>query len=232
MKRFFGSISGNNMIFDSGEAQHIRQVLRMRVGDNIIGQADDQFDYYCSITQISKAEVVAHIDRVENNIALPNKDICLFIAMPKREYFETIITKAIELGVNKIVPFVSNFSVNHSFKRERVEQIVLTACKQCERSKLVRVEDVIKFDDMLKMIKEFDISLFANEHENDTFNFAELNNYNKIAVIVGCEGGFSEEEANKIISAGAKSISLGKRILRCDTAAVAMLSLTNVLSGN
>ncbi len=232
MKRFFGKIFNGSMEFDSGEAQHMRQVLRMQVGDKIIGCVNDDNNYFCTLTEISKNKAVAIIDRVEVCPALPKKEIVLFIAMPKREYFETIVTKSVELGATKIVPFVSKFSVNHNFKRERIEQIILTACKQCERSRLVEVTSVINFDDMLTYLNGFDCAVFANERETKEFNIANLKNLNKIAIVVGCEGGFDADEIEKIIKAGATSISLGKRILRCDTAVLTTLAVVNVLSGN
>ena len=141
MKRFFGTKVGDNLVFDEGEAGHIRQVLRMKVGDEIIGCVNDEYDYFCTLTEIGKNRAVAKIDRRTKNLALPNKEIVLFLALPKREYFETIVTKSVELGVGRIVPFVSAFSVCKEFKRARLDQIVLTACKQCERSVLPKVED-------------------------------------------------------------------------------------------
>ncbi len=232
MKRFFGNKQGDNIIFEEGEAQHIRQVLRMQVGDKLIGLLNDENNYYCTITEITKQKVVAVIDEVKTCPANPQKEIVLMQAMPKREYFENIVTKTIELGVSSIVPFISRWSVNHEYKKERINTIVATACKQCERSKLVEVTGVVKFDDMLAKLKEFDIVLFANEKETENFNLNTLKNYNKIAVVVGCEGGFAEDEIEAIKLIGATSISLGKRILRCDTATVAMMSVVNILSGN
>lgn len=232
MKRFFGQKKQNNIIFENGEASHIRQVLRLHVGDAICGIVGDNNEYDCTITEISKASVVARVDRVRLCPALPQKQITLFIAMPKREYFETIITKATELGVSQIVPFISKFSVNHSFKRERAEQILLTAVKQCELSKMPKLTDPTAFNEMLNQLKDYDAIVFANETEEKPFKLESLNKYNKIAVIVGCEGGFEKTEIEKIKNAGAKSISLGARILRCDTASIATLSLVSILSGN
>ena len=232
MKRFFGKRVNNTINFEEGEAQHIRQVLRLNAGDKVIGMLNDDNDYYCTITEISKQKVVAEINEIKPNIANPQKDITLFQAMPKREYFENIVTKTIELGVNKIVPFISKWTVNHDYKKERMNTIVATACKQCERSLLPEVEQVIKFDKLIERLNGYELVLFANEKETEPFNLSTLKNYNKIAVVVGCEGGFTEDEIEQIKQVGAKSISLGKRILRCDTATVAMMSIVNVMSGN
>ncbi len=232
MKRFFGKIFEDTIIFDEAEAKHISQVLRMQVGDEVIGCINDEFNYFCTLLEIHKNKVVAKINKKQLCMALPNNNITLFIAMPKREYFETIITKSVELGVNKIVPFISKFSVNHSFKRDRVSQLVTTACKQCERSKLMEVSEIVTFDTMLDQLKDYNLKLFANEREDESFNFTKMGNCKNIAIIVGCEGGFDKEEITKIINMDANSVSLGKRILRCDTACVAMLAVVNVLSKN
>ena len=232
MKRFFGKRINNIISFEEGEAQHIRQVLRLKEGDKVIGMLNDDNDYYCTITEISKQKVVAEIDEIKPNIANPYKDITLFQAMPKREYFENIVTKTIELGVSKIVPFISKWTVNHDYKKERLNTIVATACKQCERSLLPEVCEVVNFNNMLNKLTDYELVLFANEKETEPFNLSTLKNYNKIAVVVGCEGGFAEDEIEQIKQVGAKSISLGKRILRCDTATIAMMSIVNILSGN
>lgn len=232
MKRFFGQKVGENIVFEGGEALHIRQVLRMREGEAIIACINDENDYYCTLIDVGKTKAVAKIDEVKKCEALPKKNIVLFQSMPKRDYFESILPKAIELGVSKIVPFKSKFTVNHDFKRERTLTMVMTACKQCERSILPVVEDIVSFESMLKILCAFDMVIFANEHESKRFDFGGLEKYQSIAVIVGCEGGFSQEEAKAIIDAGAKSISLGKRILRNDTAAISLLALVSILSGN
>lgn len=234
MKRFFGKKLGENIIFEGNEAGHIAQVLRMKVGQEIIASLNDENDYYCTLIEVNKKSVVAKIGRVEKCNALPKKNIVLYQAMPKREYFETIVTKSVELGVSEIRPFASQFSVNHDFKRERVEQIVLTACKQCERSKLVSVSDVLSFEKVLKELSDYDMVIFANEHSSDKFNVTDLKSKESIAVIIGAEGGFSLEEAEAIKKTNdkAKSVSLGERILRCDTASVALLAVVDILSEN
>ena len=118
-----------------------------------------------------------------------------------------------------------------TFKRERVETQIMTACKQCERSILVPVEDVITLDKMILRLNEFDLVIFAYERETEMFDPKILDNKKNIAIIVGNEAGFSQSEVEKL-KKYAKSISLGKRILRCDTAVTAILSLVSVLSGN
>ena len=150
MKRFFGRREGDNIFFEESEAGHIAQVLRMHEGEQVIASLNDDNDYFCTLVEVGKRRCIAKIDKIQKCAALPKKEITLFISMPKRDYFETIVTKSVELGVSEIQPFESAFSVNHAFKSERVEQIVLSACKQCERSRLVPLEAICKFDIMLE----------------------------------------------------------------------------------
>ena len=151
--------------------------------------------------------------------------------MPKKEYFDNIIPKAIELGVSEIQFFTSKWTMLKTFKEERVKNMVITACKQCERSTIIEVNPVVSFDKMLEKIKSFDKVIFAYENETTPFSPEMVEEAQNIAVVIGNEAGFTEEEANKI-KAYSTSISLGNRILRCDTAVVATLALVNVLSGN
>ena len=231
MKRFFGKKLNNNILIDGDEFVHLKKVLRMNEGDKIIASVNDEFDYYCTIGKINKNDCLATIDEKVICPATPNKDITLFQMMPKKDYFDNIIAKSIELGVNAIQPFSSQWTQNKTLKRERVQTQIQTACKQCERSKMPEVKDIISFKQMINLLDEYDVVIFAYENEDKPFAPSLLDAKNKIAVIVGNEAGFTEEEA-KQIQKQSHSISLGKRILRCDTAVIATLSLVSVLSGN
>lgn len=234
MKRFFGRIENAHMLIEGDELFHLTKVLRMKVSDEITVCCNDEHDYTCTLVQINKNYAVAEIKEKALCKALPKRNIVLFQALPKKEYFDNIIAKSIELGVNKIVPFSSQFTVSRELKKERIQTQVITACKQCERSKLIEVSDVVTFSDMLKSLQSFDAIIFANEDDNETTKFAPemVKNKQNIAVIVGAEAGFSSAERNQIIAVGATSITLGSRILRNDTAAIAMLTLVGIMSDN
>lgn len=233
MKRFFGEKKDNQILIKNEEYFHIKKVLRMKEGDKIIACVNDENDYYCTISEFCKDYCACEIEKSEKNIALPNNNITLFQMLPKKDYIDHIIPKAIELGVNDIYFFTSKWSITKDLKKERVNQQVITACKQCERSKLIEVHDIIKFDKVFDLFSNYDLVLFAYENENNNyFEPSVLNDKKNIAVIIGNEAGFTEEEATRIIESGATSISLGKRILRCDTAVTATLALVSILSKN
>lgn len=236
MKRFWGTaLPSGEMKIEGSEFNHLKNVLRLKVGDSVIVSIGDEYDYICEIVLFNKNDTILHVLEKHICAALPTKQIDLFIAMPKREYFETILTKAVELGTSNVIPFVSRFSVNHTFKPERAAQIVATACKQSEQSRPLSIQPIIDFNQMLGMLTVYDMVIFANEHESQLLEMdilSTLATKQKIAVIVGCEGGFDQSEAAAICETGATSISLGKRILRCDTAAISMLALVGFLSKN
>ena len=231
MRRFFGKTIKDKILIEGSEYNHIKKVLRMKEGDSLIAYINDEFEYMCEIEKMNKDNCICFIE--EKNIcpALPKKEITLFQMMPKKEYFDEILPKSIELGVSEIFFFTSEYTILKSFKRERVDMQVMTSCKQCERSKLVKVNDIINFEEMIKLLKNYDLVIFAYENEEKMFDPKILENKQKIAVIIGNEAGFSQKEA-QLLKEKAISISLGKRILRCDTAVTATLSLVSVLSGN
>ena len=231
MRRFFGSLNGEKIIIEGSEYNHIKKVLRMKEGEFLVAYVNDNFEYTCKITSMQKDFCECDIQEKILCPALPKKEITLFQMMPKKEYFDNIIPKAIELGVSDIYFFASEYTMVKNFKRERVDAQIMTACKQCERSKLVLIHNMIKFDGMLNLLKNYDLVIFAYENEENVFDPKILKNKQKIAVIIGNEAGFSEKEAN-LIKEHAHSISLGKRILRCDTAVIATLALVGILSGN
>ena len=143
MKRFFGKKVNDKILIDGDEFVHLKKVLRMVEGDKFIASVNDEYDYYCTIERINKNDCVASIDNQEVCPALPNKNITLFQMMPKKDYFDSILAKSIELGISTLQPFTSAWTQNKTFKRERVQTQIQTACKQCERSKLPEVKDII-----------------------------------------------------------------------------------------
>lgn len=231
MKRFFGERYKEKIILKDSEFNHLKKVLRMNEGDEVIASINDEFDYFCVIEKIDKNQAVLSINEVKPCPALPKKNITLFQMLPKKEYLDSIIAKSVELGVSKIVPFTSEYTMIKDIREERVATQILTACKQCGRSKLVEFDKCKKFDNIINMLQEYDLVLFAYEKETCIFKPEILENKQNIAIIIGNEAGFSEKEA-EILKNNAISISLGSRILRCDTAVTAMLSLVGILSGN
>ena len=234
MKRFFGSRKNDLVYIEGEEYNHLKNVLRLNIGDVVLVSLNDEYQYSCEITKFEKGKAVCKIIGKEECVGNPQKNIVIFQAITKRPKFEFIVQKATEVGITKIVPFVSDYVIAKMTenKMDRLQSIALNACKQCERTIMPIIDETKTVDDVLASIKDFDVVLFANERTDKGEKIKDLGKYKNIGIIVGSEGGFSQKEKEAFIKAGAVSISLGRRIYRCETASVAMMSLVSILSGN
>ncbi len=234
MRRFFGEAKNNKIEIVGEEFNHLKNVLRMSVGDELIASLNDEFEYICEIEKMEKGRAVCKVDGKRECEGNPRKNIVIFQAITKGSKFEFIVQKATEIGISKIVPFVSDFVIAKvsENKKERLMSIALNACKQCERTTIPEIADTTDVDGVISQFKDFDLVLFANERANVGKALKNLDKYQNIAIIVGSEGGFSQKEKEKFETSGATTVSLGKRIYRCETASVAMMSLVSILSGN
>ncbi len=234
MRRFFGRKENGQVVLEGDEFNHLKNVLRLGVGAEILVSLGDENEYACEVESLEKRSAICKIIGKKVCAGNPKKNIVLFQAITKREKFEFIVQKATEIGVSKIVPFVSQHVVAKvtENKMDRLNAIAINACKQCERTIPPQICEPLAFDDVLKTFKDFDVVLFANERAEKSDKTKDLSKAKNIAIIVGSEGGFDAKEKDKFIAAGVTTISLGKRILRCETASVAMMSLVSILSEN
>ncbi|MBQ8546274.1 MAG: 16S rRNA (uracil(1498)-N(3))-methyltransferase [Clostridia bacterium] len=240
MPRFFvdknAVLENNNvkMISITGEdAHHISRSLRMAVGEKIEVVDNKKTVYLCSLVQFGEKEVLAEVIDECQAESEPKYEILLFQALPKSDKMETIIQKSTECGACEIIPFRSERCVvkldskDAERKRERWQKIAEGGAKQCGRGIIPTVHTAMDFVPAIEKAMESSLVLFCNEREDvSTLKTAleEAKIDGKISIIIGSEGGFSEKEAEYIIQKGAKSVSLGKRILRCETAPTFVLS--------
>lgn len=225
MRRFKIQSPEKEIKLDGEEHLHISQVLRLKINDKITCFCEDEFDYLYEIIDMQKKyTTLKFIEKTHNN-ANPKANIVLFQGLPKGDKLELIIQKLNELGVNKIIPFDSDFTIAkfNPSKLDRLNKIASESSKQCGRSKSLQVENCISFKQMLEEINKFQTVLFAYENER-TIKLKDINLLGDIAIIVGSEGGFSENEVNALLRTNAKIVGLGTRILRCETASIAMAS--------
>lgn len=237
MKRFFvGHDLEVNKTYkiDGIEHNHIKNVMRMGVGDDLILVCGDECDYYGKIVSMSKGDTSVIVTHSEKNIYNPKCDVTVFQALVKSDNMTLIIQKLTELGVKTFVPFESEFitSKDKFGKTSKFQETSNQSVKQCKRSIPMCVSETISFDKLLCGLKDYDVVLFANECERvEKLESIGLDKDKKVAIIVGSEGGFSESEIIKLRNNGAKSISLGKRILRAETASIALTSVVMYLMG-
>lgn len=225
MKKFFAQREEDQFVFVDDELSHFN-VLRCKIGEQIICLGNDGFDYLCEVEQITKKQARAKIISKTLNNKNPKKNITIFQALVKGEKADLIVQKLTELGVSKLVMFESKFAVAkaNNNKISRLNKISEEACKQCGRSIPLNICETVSFEGMLNQLNNFDVVLFANE-KNTLRNFDALKSAQNIAIIVGSEGGFSDEEINQIKSKGATEFGLGSRILRAETACIAMSAI-------
>ncbi len=224
----------DRFIIDGADFNHIKNVLRMKEGDEFLISFEGQ-SHLCTLSQIFSDYLIAQI--IEENYReteLPIK-IYLFQGLPKGDKMELIIQKCAELGVFKIIPVEMKRCVvklddkKKKSKRERWQAISESAAKQSKRNIVPEICDVLSFEDALKMAKELDILLVPYENKDGMKATKEalskIKSGNSVGIFIGAEGGFDDCEIEKAIEMGGISVSLGKRILRTETAAVTSLSM-------
>lgn len=227
---FLTAVDGDKAFVTGDEAAHLAKVMRLKPGDCVTLTDGAGFDYKCTAKEITPQEVIFHIQEKFSNPAEPKKQLTVFMALPKSDKLEFICQKSCELGAVNFVPFVSEFCVAQKSKKDdaktrRLQKISDEACKQCGRSKPMAVAPTATFKQILPMLKGFDKVILFYEQGAKPLNSVDFTNREKVAVIIGSEGGFSQREADEMSAAGRENILLGSRILRCETAAVAGTAL-------
>lgn len=238
MPRFFtDDITESTAVISGGDAVHIGRSLRMRLGDEII-VCKGGVEYVCVIRSISDEEVACDILSSHKTLAEPDIELTLFQAVPKLDKLEFIVQKATELGAARIVPVLTERCVSRpdakSFakKRGRLQKIAEQAAKQSGRGIIPQVEDIINLESAIQQMSECDISLMFYECGGKALNDIGISDARKVGILIGSEGGFDEKEAALCTQSGIIPVGLGKRILRCETAPVAAISIIMYLTGN
>lgn len=221
------SDNDNSVIIEGENAKHISNALRAKIGDEIIVCDGEGLDYTCKIISIEKNKVTGKITDVSSNNAEPDIKITLFQALPKYDKMELVIQKCIEIGADCIVPVTTERCVvslkgREDKKIQRWNKIAEAAAKQCGRGKIPKVSNVTTFKDAVSKAKDLDLAIIPYEKENKT-SLKDLclsfkGKGKTIGVFIGPEGGFSLNEINLARDSGIISVTLGKRILRTETA--------------
>lgn len=236
MHKFFvedNQINNEKIIINNEDYNHIANVLRMKKGEFIlITNKDSKETFNCEIDEINSNEVICNILNKENKEIELNVNIDLFQGLPKADKMEYIIQKCVELGVHKIVPVNMKYCIakikDEEKKNLRWNKISEVASKQSKRNIIPKIEKSISISTLCSEIENYDLVIVAYENEeNNTLKDVLKGNskIKNIAVIVGPEGGISTDEIEKLKECGAKIVSLGNRILRTETAPIAILSM-------
>ena len=240
MQRFFVEPhqidEGAHQIHILGSAvNHISNVLRMKQGEELWISDGGKKEYRCTIEEFSPDEVLLHIIYAQEPDYELQSRIYLFQGLPKADKMELIIQKAVELGAYEVIPVETKRCVvkldgkKAAKKVERWKQIAESAAKQSKRMLIPNVHEVLTFKEALKYAESMDVRLIPYElakgMQETKEILADIQPGQSIGIFIGPEGGFEEKEVETAISEGAKPITLGKRILRTETAGLAILSV-------
>ncbi len=229
------NIQGNRIVITGDDVNHIKNVLRMKEGEEIaVSNGQDGKEYRCGIEAIGE-EIICSLRFIkEDGVELPSK-ITLFQGLPKADKMELIIQKAVELGVYEVVPVsMSRCVVKLDEKKQkskiaRWQTIAEAAAKQSKRSIIPQIANVMTMKQALSYAKEMDMLFVPYELAEDMSKtrdlFEQIKPGQRVGFFIGPEGGFTEEEIAQALENGAQPITLGKRILRTETAGMTVLSI-------
>lgn len=227
IKRFFvdpSCVKDGKVYVEGSTYKHLALVLRAKVGYKVIICVNDGKELNCTIESISKDNAILNID--SEKIADARKvGVTLYAALLKNSKLDYVIQKAVELGVKDFVPFTSKRTVETKFNIERARTIALESAQQCGSPFLTNIHEPISFEELLTKLNNHEISILAYEDENKATISSVLKEETDIALVVGPEGGFETEEVESVKKIGAKVVTLGKRILRADTASIVFSAL-------
>lgn len=234
MQHFFlklENFAGGKIAIKEPDLIHqIKHVLRMKEGAAFIALDNTGFEFTCAIEEVRENGVTASILERRRNTAEPRIFATLYQAMPKKiELFELVLQKCTELGVSRFVPMITEFTERKELsKRERLERILREAAEQCERGKIPELRDPVEFSNIKIGSLTSGAAILLHCRGSYPSLASRLNETEKsgeYAVFIGPEGGFSEKEILWARGKGLEIVSLGPRVLRTETAAIAAASL-------
>lgn len=229
--RFFVDKPVENFFEITGEdASHIAKSLRMKCDEMLI-LCHNGVDYHCKITSLGKNSVQVKLVSAQKCESEPRLKVTLFQGIPKGDKMDLIVQKAVEVGVNAIVPVFTSRCVSRpdekslQKKAQRWQKIVLEAAKQSGRGCVPKIFSALNFKDAVSFAKNSDEIILFYENDGESLPAAMKRNVNSVSIFVGPEGGFEASEVAEVKNSGGKICSLGKRILRTETAAIVSVAL-------
>jgi 16S rRNA (uracil1498-N3)-methyltransferase len=244
MRRFFfdpSSRNGDRVFLSEEESRHISKVLRLKAGDAIELLDGLGTVYFAVITTVGR-RVEAHVEGVAANEADVGKSVWVWQGILKGEKMDTVVQKCTELGVTGIIPFQSSRcqgkldSTQSRKKHERWQRIGLAACKQCLRLQSIKIDAPTTYSESLGKNSADNAVLrllfWEEEKGIHLHDIPDIDTATSLALMLGPEGGFTREEVEQAGQLGWRTVSLGDRILRAETATLSAVSIVQYLAGN
>ncbi len=238
MQHFFvtpSQVKGEKIYVEGMDVNHMKNVLRMRCGDELVVSDGNNLKYRCSVEGYEEEQAVLRIlEEMDVDTELSSR-IYLFQGLPKQDKMELIVQKAVELGVYRVIPVSTRRAVvrldqkKAGKKAERWQQIARSAAKQAKRGYVPEVAFPMSYREALEAARELDVILIPYELAKDMKETKEIIERirpgKSVGIFIGPEGGFEKEEVELALEYGAMPVTLGRRILRTETAGMAMLSV-------
>ncbi len=234
MHRFFVGTSlseGSELCIDGQDARHISKVLRLDAGDEIVVCDKDGYDNLCVISSASDTDVCVRVQSRTPNPTEPKLSVALYQGVPKGDKLDTVTQKCAELGASLVVPVAMKRSVaiikDPSKRKDRLQKIAHEASKQCQRAKVPVVKEVMTFASAIEEASHSDLCLLPYEEEKSVSIKEVLRGaegVGSVSIFIGPEGGFDSSEVELAKKHGFKTVSMGPRILRTETAPLAAIT--------
>lgn len=238
MSHFFinsSQVVGSELTIVGDDVNHMKNVLRMKEGEHFSAADENGRCYECSVKTLEKHQIIANVLESHMGETELSSKIYLFQGLPKSDKMELIIQKAVELGAYEIIPVMTKRAIvkldakKEASKLKRWQSIAEGAAKQSGRMLIPQISEVMTFDEALRKAKELDVRLIPYEcatgMDGTRKLLGEIKPGMSVAVFIGPEGGFEESEVEKAKTFGVEPITLGRRILRTETAGLTTLSI-------
>ena len=238
MQRFFvtpAQVGKEEIYIEGSDVNHMKNVLRMKAGEELMVSDGNNWQYRCAVKEYLPEKAVLKITKKELvDTELPSK-IYLFQGLPKQDKMELIVQKAVELGACQVIPVMTRRCVvkldakKAAKKVSRWQQIAESAAKQAGRGYIPEIRDVMTLEEALAFAGQLDVRLIpyelaeGMEHTRDVIG--KIMPGQSVGIFIGPEGGFEKEEVEQAVEKGVLPVTLGKRILRTETAGLAVLSV-------
>jgi 16S rRNA (uracil1498-N3)-methyltransferase len=228
--RYFSEtpIAGDRAVLAGPEAHHLAGVMRVKPGEEVIVFDGSGAEFWCRVETVGKREVALAVVQRREVDREPRRAVTLFCALPKGDRQKRLIEQSVELGVRRFVPLRTRRAVVQPDGDvcERLRRAVLEASKQCGRNRLMEIGEACGAPPSADLTPSGTLKLIAHPGSTDSpaaaARAANVSPTTSIALLIGPEGGFSDEEAEAALAAGWQPVDLGPRILRIETAAVAL----------
>lgn len=222
------------------DAAHISKSLRMSIGEEIRACDGQGLNYDCVLTVVSQEEVIGKIYKKGDSEGEPTVEVHVYVALSKGDKMDYVVQKITELGAYALHPFLSERCISQpnskslEKKVDRWQKIALEAAKQCGRGKIPKIYPATPFAEAIREAAQTDMPLFLYENEQ-RYKIKEILSagpFRTVSVVIGPEGGFEALEASLAVENGLYCVSMGKRILRCETVPIAAVSCVMYHSDN